>query len=76
MEQVPRKGTMLSNEDSNRRCVQVPLPAKSSADALRYRVQEQVACSRMLDAVVEFLPAPTDVPPIKGIDVKTEPKPP
>ncbi|AAN30155.1 MULTISPECIES: elongation factor G [Brucella] len=26
----------------------------------------------LLDAVVEFLPAPTDVPAIKGIDVKTE----
>ncbi|MHC5230176.1 elongation factor G [Brucella sp. LJL56] len=26
----------------------------------------------LLDAVVDFLPAPTDVPAIKGIDVKTE----
>ncbi len=27
---------------------------------------------QLLDAVVDYLPAPTDVPPVKGIDVKTE----
>jgi elongation factor G len=26
----------------------------------------------MLDAVVDFLPSPVDIPPVKGIDVKTE----
>jgi elongation factor G len=27
---------------------------------------------QLLDAVVDYLPAPTDVPPVKGIDVNTE----
>jgi elongation factor G len=27
---------------------------------------------QLLDAVVEYLPAPTDIPPVKGIDVSTE----
>jgi elongation factor G len=27
---------------------------------------------QLLDAVIDYLPAPTDIPPIKGIDVKTE----
>lgn len=27
---------------------------------------------QLLDAVVDYLPAPTDIPPVKGIDVKTE----
>ncbi|HUJ79151.1 MAG TPA: elongation factor G [Nitrospiria bacterium] len=27
---------------------------------------------QLLDAVVDYLPAPTDIPPAKGIDVKTE----
>ena len=32
------------------------------------------ACRRMLDAVVEYLPAPTEMPPMKGIDAGRQPR--
>ncbi len=34
---------------------------------LRFSIQKQ-RCSETLDAVVEYMPAPTDIPAIKGVN--------
>ena len=39
-----------------------------------YRVQETKAFSRFLTLFVDFMPAPTDVAAIKGVDAKDEEK--
>ncbi len=65
--QVPRDGRAHRRGDqggpARARAAQRDLP-----DAVRHRRSRTRACRRMLDAVIEYMPSPADVPPVKGID--------
>ena len=66
MDKHRRRATLMRLR-SSKGCVFGPSPVKSSrcaAAPLKQRVQ------RMLDAVIELMPSPLDVPAIDGVDEK------